>query len=212
MDAEFAVSLERPKQESVTMARKDRDGNGNRGSDRDDNAPVGGAGRKPTRDDLTNVIAAAKEAAHSAEAAADAALAVVEGGGLGPAGSGEVIATLSDQDVAEAPMAFEAFMGKLGDVLKRAGESVRVTELEGWIKIEGKQGHKVYITKTKTVVNRVESTLDPDLIKGATPMAGNGRIASVLPPNTRAVGEAIKLLATLAEPIRPPARGGARQD
>jgi hypothetical protein len=141
-------------------------------------------GKKPTRDDLDKAIETVRAAA-----------------GVG------VVAEISDQEMAEGPLAFEAFMSKLDSTIRKYSDRVKITELEGWMKIEGRQGHKVYITKTKTVVNRVESTLDPDLIKGATPMAGNGKIASVLPATVRAVNEAIQLLATLDEPIRPPRVG-----
>jgi len=216
--------------ERKTMA-KNRDGSG-----RDNEHPeiaMGRTGRKPTREDLTReAIQAAKDAAHSAEMAADAAASLLQGDsgqdqgghGRGPQNAnqgaqqgrqggtgGRAVADMSDQDQeGEAPMAFEAFMAKLQDAIKRAGDRVEVNDLDGWVKIEGVQnGHKIYVSKTKTVVNRVESTLDPDLIRGATPRSGNGRIASVLPADTRSVGEAIGLLANLEEHVRPPVRGGA---
>ena len=85
-----------------------------------------------------------------------------------------------------------------------------MSENAGWIKIEGVQGHKVYIAKTVTGVSRVESTLDPKMISGAqAPDPGrrkNGRIASWLPAKPEVVAEAIDVLATLDEPIPPPTR------
>ena len=161
------------------MERKDRDN-----SKEEQQIPTIAVGRKPTRENLEKALETVRNAAEHG-----------------------VVAEITDQDIAEAPMAFEAFMGRLNAVLARYADSLKVTELEGWMKIEGPQGHKIYITKTKTVVNRVESTLDPDLIKGAEASTGNGRIASVLPATTKAVAEAVRLLATLKEAIRPPARG-----
>ncbi len=108
--------------------------------------------------------------------------------------------------------AFEQFMASLREPISRAGDRVRVSEIAGWVKIEGMQGHKVYIAKTVTGVSRVESTLDPRLISGARPPdAGrrNGRIASWLPARIETVGEAIELLSQLDEP--PPARTPGRR-
>lgn len=109
--------------------------------------------------------------------------------------------------------AFEQFMAALRDPLRKAGHRVRVSEIAGWVKIEGQQGHKVYIAKTVTGVSRIESTLDPRLVEGAqAPDPGrkrNGRIASWLPASPVAVGQAIAVLAKLDEPILAPTRGAS---
>jgi hypothetical protein len=110
-----------------------------------------------------------------------------------------------------AKPAFEQFMAALRDPLRRAGSRVRVSQIAGWVKIEGQQGHKVYIAKTMTGVSRIESTLNPELVRGAkAPDPGrrrNGRIASWLPARPEAVAQAIDVLAKLDEPIPGPARG-----
>lgn len=192
-------------------------------------------GKKPTRDDLAKAMEVARDAANAAAAVADTALAAMEGeavasspvegreeGGQGgrarrPTGPGAQQTghgtMFGGQRSQEGPAAYQEFMAALKDPLRKAGQKVRVNENAGWIKIEGMQGHKVYIAKTKTGVSRIESTLDPDLIDGASPPdRHNGRIASWLPAEPKVVAEAIQLLATLQEPIRPPARGVARAE
>lgn len=175
---------------------------------------------------------AAEHAAHAASVVADHALAALEGGETDsddplPDEEGEAEESQGDQGgsnrgqqgpAAQATghgmmrgggrqaqggrPAFEQFMAALKDPLRRAGKRVRVTEIKGWVKIEGQQGHKVYISKTKTGVSRVESTLDPSMIEGAQPPdRPNGRIASWIPAYPDVVGEAIGLLAELDEPI-----------
>lgn len=103
--------------------------------------------------------------------------------------------------------AFEAFMIALREPLRRSGASV--TEITGWVKIQGRQGHKIYIAKTVTGVSRIESTLDPRLIPGARPPdqgRRNGRIASWIPARSEAVAAAIELLGSLEDPPPAPRR------
>lgn len=169
-------------------------------------------GKKPTRDDLTKAIEAARDAANAAAEVAEATLPTLEDADAHPTEAKVVRPHLQGLRKHEGPAAFDQFMAALRDPLKRAGDKVKVSSNAGWIKIEGAaNGHKVYIAKTKTGISRIESTLDADLITGAIPYEGsNGRIASSLPPETEAVTEAIQLLVSLAEHIRPPAR--PRQD
>lgn len=216
-------------------------------------------GKKPTRDDLAQAVAAARDAAtaagdaaNAAAVAADTALTAMEGEavaesplpeqervgnrggnppraqaqpqgdqggrarrptGPGAQETGHGAMQFGGRRAQEGPAAYEQFMAALKDPLRKAGNKVRVSDNAGWIKIEGMQGHKVYIAKTKTGVSRIESTLDPDLIEGASPPdRKNGRIASWIPARTESVAEAIELLATLTEPIAPPARGGGRSE
>jgi hypothetical protein len=132
-------------------------------------------------------------------------------GGTGPAAQATGHGMMRGGPRSNAPAAFEQFMAALRDPLRKAGRKVRVTEIAGWVKIEGQQGHKVYIAKTVTGVSRVESTLDPKLVKGAkAPDEGrrrNGRIASWLPARPESVAQAIDVLARLEEPIPAPVRG-----
>lgn len=105
---------------------------------------------------------------------------------------------------------------QLSSALRRAGNTVDVSENVAWIKIESrKNGHKVYIAKGKNSVNRVESTLPPNLVPGATePDRKNGRISSYIPADPKLVGIAIRHLAQDEEHIRPPlhgAGGGGRR-
>lgn len=177
-------------------------------------------GKKPTRDDLTKAIEAARDAAGAASEAADSVLHVLEvqNGDTDLPDDDEMdLPTRRPRNVTgsafiatgkEGKAAFEEFMAALAKPLKKAGEKIKVTDTAGWIKIEGHQGHKIYINKGKTAVSRIESTLDPDLVKGAEEYDGsNGRIASTFPPDVAVVTEAITVLAGLKEPISPPRRG-----
>ncbi len=209
----------------------------NNGSDRENGSqPIPVVGKRPTREDLTKTLAAMKESSEATAAAAETVLAAMEGGesmddpdshgeyesmpgeegggGQGNRINGPAAQATGHGSLAgglrrvEGPAAFEQFMAALKRPLKNAGQAVRVSENRGWIKIEGRQGHKVYIAKTKTGVSRIESTLDPDLIKGAAPPdVKNGRIASWIPATPEAVSEAIGLLVKLEEPLPPPRRG-----
>lgn len=102
------------------------------------------------------------------------------------------------------PAAFEEFMAALAKPLRRAGDSIRVKDNVTWVKIEGKNGHKVYISKGKKVVGRVDSTLPSSMIPGAKPAEKyNGKIITWLPATVRAVSLAIELLSdpTLPAPV-----------
>lgn len=214
--------------------------NGNKENGNED-LPV--VSKRPTREDLTQLAEAARDAAQAAAQAADVIIVAIEGETVGnsPLPEGEEMAGghPGDDGVArprtvtgpgaqatghgmmmgglqrhEGPAAYEQFMAALRDPLRAAGDSVRMSENAGWIKIEGMQGHKVYIAKTKTGVSRVESTLDPDLIKGASPPdRPNGMIASWIPANPEKVAQAIELLVKLKErPVpRPRGRGASER-
>lgn len=95
--------------------------------------------------------------------------------------------------------AFKRFMAALGDALHRAGDMVTVSDNVSWVKIEGRNGHRVYVAKGKNSVGRVDSTLPPDVVPGAMPAGRrNGRIASWLPASTEAVARAIEIIASNA--------------
>jgi hypothetical protein len=108
------------------------------------------------------------------------------------------------------PSAYEEFMAALETALDRVADRIQVSERKGWIKIESLvNGHKVYIAKSKTAVSRIESTIPANRIKGAAePDRANGRISSWIPADPNLVAQAIEILASEEEQIRPPQRGG----
>lgn len=169
-----------------------KNGNGGNGND---GKPA--RSKRITADQLNKAAEAAQEAAQAAAVAAEA-----------------VVVALESEDVEDEPQsshaAFEAFMSKLQGIIGKAGNSVSVTEHARWIKIEGvKNGHKVYVAKGKNQVTRIESTLPPKLIPGATAAEKkNGRIASYIPATPLAVGAAIRQLVQYDEHIRPPTKSG----
>lgn len=95
-------------------------------------------------------------------------------------------------------MSFDAFMDALEGALSRSVQRVRVTAGSSFVKLESvRNGHRVYISKGKLAVGRVDSTLPPESIPGAkSPGFRNGKIASWLPPEPDAVAKAIELLAS----------------
>lgn len=172
-------------------------------------------GRRITADDLSKAAEAAKEAAQAASNAAEAVAVALESGEVDESLIGMEEATPSSHPPSRAQpsggqVAFEEFMAQLSGVLRKAGDNVTVTEHSRWVKIEGvKNGHKIYVAKGKNTVNRIECTLSPDLVHGAVESdRKNGRIASYLPADPKAVAEAIQVLAKTKESIRPPLRGG----
>jgi hypothetical protein len=176
-------------------------------------------GRKPTREDLTRAAEAAVKAAEAAGAAAEVVAAGIEGMDQPSASQTPVVARTATGGGRRgpalppgAPMAFEAFMAALDSAIKKAGPAIHVSENAGWVKIEGPTQQRIYITKTKTLVNRVETTLAPELIEGAeaVPVGSNGKIASRLPADPEIVSEAIRLLVT-AGPLRPRLAPGQAQ-
>lgn len=103
------------------------------------------------------------------------------------------------------------FMARLQGVLKQVGKRVSVSENASFMKLESQvNGHKIYLSKGKTVVGRVESTLGVDQVNGAVAAERpNGRIQSWIPADVNAVAEGIRRLASdKTEPVRPPLRGG----
>ncbi len=94
-------------------------------------------------------------------------------------------------------MAYQEFLRRLQPAIDKAGDAISVIENKAWVKIESLvNGHRLYVAKGKTLVGRVESTLPPHFFRDAIrPDRDNGRIASWLPVEVRAVAEAIGVLA-----------------
>lgn len=94
--------------------------------------------------------------------------------------------------------AFRRFMASLVAPLARQGKRLRVTETGTHVKIESLvNGHRLYVSKGKVRVGRVDSTLPPALIPGAVrPTHHNGRIVSWIPTTPEHVTAAIELLGT----------------
>lgn len=101
-----------------------------------------------------------------------------------------------EERATEGQVAFERFMARLKAPIEAAHGRVSVKSNVAWIKIESRvNGHKVYISKGKFNVGRVDSTIPHELILGARRAPeGNGRIASWLPADEQTVAEAIELL------------------
>ncbi len=205
------------------MARKTGNGNGNGNGGRGDkdDMPVISRGRRITADDLTRAAEAAREAAQAASNAAEAVVVALESGDIDESLVGmerEREGTATEQPQGrgggggegQGKVAFEEFMAQLSGILRKAGDAVDVTEHSRWVKIESrKNGHKVYVAKGKNQVNRIESTLPPELIPGATePDRKNGRIASFIPADPKAVTVAIRALVQSEDQLRAPQRGG----
>lgn len=172
--------------------------------------PVPTVNRKRiTADDL-------REAATAAAAASQVLAQALEEGGIDEALIGrdfqEPAPPPQSQQGHGGRIAFEQFMAHLTGVLRRYGDKIQVSDNARWVKIESiKNGHKVYVAKGKTQVNRIESTLTPDMVPGSTaPDRVNGRIASYIPADPKSVAEAIRHLAVDEEQIRPPQRGGGQ--
>ena len=170
--------------------------------------------RKITADDLSKAAEAAREAAAAATTAAEAVVVALESGEVDEElvgiESGEPMSASLAPPEKPGEVAFEEFMAQLSGVLRKAGDAVSVTEHSRWVKIESKRnGHKVYVAKGKNQVNRVESTLPPNLVPGAVePDRKNGRIASYIPADPKAVAQAIRQLAQSDDKIPAPHRGG----
>ncbi len=109
---------------------------------------------------------------------------------------------------AEHRLAYEEFIAKLEPIIRNLGSKVTMTPNKSFIKFESRvNGHRLYISKGKTAVGRVECTLPPGSVDGATePDRPNGRIASWLPVNHEVVGAALEKLGDEAEPPMPTAR------
>lgn len=112
------------------------------------------------------------------------------------------------KQIQNPPAAWEEFLDALGPFLDEVGEAVRVQERAGWVKIENPlTGHKLYFNKGITAVTRIESSLPPDVVKGATtPEFYNGRITSIIPAEVQAVGEAIRVIAQVQDRLSAPRR------
>lgn len=192
----------------ITEMANRKSGNGN--DDKDLTPPA--RGRRITADDLSKAAEAARSAAAAASDAAEAVVVALESG----ATMEDTVVTdvdesgMSGQAGGGSKVAFEEFMAQLEGVIRKAGDNIDVTEHSRWVKIESrKNGHKVYISKGKNQVSRIESTLPPNLVPGSVePDRKNGRIASYLPPDPKAVSVAIRQLVQSEDHIRPPQRGG----
>ena len=103
---------------------------------------------------------------------------------------------LAELETGEGRIAFKRFMSYLQDPLTKVKGMVRIKNNASWVKIESiLNGHRIYISKGKVAVGRVDSTLPPELIEGAkAPGRRNGRIASWIPAEPAAVAAAIQLL------------------
>lgn len=160
--------------------------------------------RTSTREDLDRALQTVREAAVVASNALDAAVTVAE----------SVLAVQeqpsNDPPQGEPPSeekpAFLAFLDAVKENIHRAElNGARIEQLTGWVKIEAANRHKIYIATTKTGVNRVESTIPPSMIPGASsPERENGAIRSLIPPTQEAVAMAIDVMQTL------PSRDDAR--
>jgi hypothetical protein len=201
--------------------RNSGNGNGDRDRNGGEPTPAPARGRRITADDLTKAAEAAREAAAAASNAAEAVVVALESGDVD-----ESLVGMESEDVGGGGgrqaqggqggggggtrAAFEEFMAQLNGVLRKAGDNLTVTEHARWVKIESKvNGHKIYVAKGKNQVNRIESTLPPELVPGAVdPDRKNGRIASYIPADPKAMATAIRALVQSEERIRPPLRGG----
>lgn len=118
----------------------------------------------------------------------------------------QIESILGDMEVqdrrAQSKAAFHRFMVNLGPAMTSVAGKIRIQHNVSWIKIESLvNGHKVYISKGKLAVGRVDSTLPPNLVSGAR-HAGryNGRISSWIPADVESVGRAILLLGSYDVP------------
>lgn len=161
--------------------------------------------RRITREELREVVAAATLAAQSAVAASEVALAAIEQEESGPHPIGAHGQVPRELDPVPHPrgdgdnMSLDQFMAKLRPIIKLAGVRLAVTDNKSWVKIVG-QHDKVYISKGKLSVGRVESTLAPDVVEGSVAPPedrDNGRIRSWIPADTTSVSAAIRYIAGL---------------
>lgn len=92
--------------------------------------------------------------------------------------------------------AFIRFMEALKAPLARQRGRVSVSETSGFVKLTSLvNGHRIYVSKGKLRVGRIDSTLPLGMVPGSVrPTYYNGRIASWLPADTRSVARAIELL------------------
>jgi hypothetical protein len=104
--------------------------------------------------------------------------------------------------------AWEEFLEALEPFFQEVGDRVQVLDRAGWVKIENPAtGHKLYFNKGVTGVTRVESSLPPDAVRGASPPEFyNGRITSIIQPTVQSVGEAIRVIAQVQDRLTPPRR------
>lgn len=199
----------------MEMTARNNNGNGNNGGE-----PTPTRTRRITADDLSKAAEAAREAATAASNAAEAVAVALESGEVDEdligfeEGPGVPSSEPPPQQDRGGKVAFEEFMAQLSGALRRAGDNVSVTEHSRWVKIESKRnGHKVYVAKGKNQVNRIETTLPPDLVPGAMePDRKNGRIAAYLPADPKVVASAIQQLVRSDQQIRAPQRGGVADE
>lgn len=169
--------------------------------------------KKPTRDDLLKAATAAATLGETFLAAANQGIADDPPKQMAR-GTRDLSQAQQQQPPAQGrtrtrerdgKSAFEEFMTTLRQPIRQGGNKLRVTDNAGFVKIESlRNGHKIYIAKTKTVVNRIESTIPPDMIMGALePERDNGRIVSLLPADPAVITDAIHFLVESDERIPP---------
>lgn len=83
---------------------------------------------------------------------------------------------------------------------------IKVEERKGWVKLEGKNGHKIYVAKQTDEVKLVETTLEVSGLDGTLPLPKpNGRIDCRLVPTPDNVAQFLSLLVS-GDAIRAPKR------
>ena len=96
----------------------------------------------------------------------------------------------------DSRFAFRKFMDRLRRPIASQGERVEVLEGSAYMQIRSRvNGHRIYISKGKTSVGRVESTIPLGYINGSIqPTHHNGNIKSWMPAEVGLVSKAIELL------------------
>ena len=99
--------------------------------------------------------------------------------------------------------AFRQFMARLRrPILEQLGR-VEVAEHSAFMQIRSRvNGHRIYISKGKLVIGRVDSTLPVGYVPGAVvPKHRNGNIRSWIPADVEVVSKAIELLGMKRLPL-----------
>jgi len=96
----------------------------------------------------------------------------------------------------DSGFAFRKFMDSLRPAITRLGTRVEVVENSAFMQIRSAvNGHRIYISKGKVVVGRIDSTIPLGYVEGSVPPKHhNGNIRSWIPADTEAVSKAIELL------------------
>ena len=96
----------------------------------------------------------------------------------------------------DSSFAFRQFMERLRDPIAAQGGRVTVIENAAFMQIRSAvNGHRLYISKGKTAVGRIESTIPLGYVEGAiAPKHPNGGIRSWIPADVESVSQTIGLL------------------